>query len=890
MASRPKNLLKEVQQQKHPLEDYSDNNKVNVNIKVYNDNHEEKKKEEEEESEYEDEEEEEDDDEEEEESEKKEPEKKINNKNEENEDNVNLLTKRNSKEIQEDDNKKENNNNVNEKNFNKIEEKNVNNNNDKNDKTNCNNKDNKDNNKDNKDNNNNDNNNKDNNNNNDNNNEKKNENNTRQKTKPPTIKKFNMAKSSSTSNYELNNNNITFQANEIRQNDLFENKRVKNQINDLLKNKKNNNCYKCGTTNIEESTSITFSCNHISCYYCIIKDLILLQFKNIENKNKIQLNCSCMVGTSHLIEFSELLQKIKYANSKKEEKHKCQQHEIEGKKYCKECELWLCNECINIHSIFNKEHSLTDNSVPLKTKCKNHNNEFTQYYCLNCKEEICPICITRNGRHSDHNSIKFDKFINYAKEIKSKLKFKTYDECLLNLDNIKQRNDLEKKRKIENFQEKINDLINKINITKDNYIKEINDKIDYLNQAIDIIKECYKYFYLILSSDKKDYNDLDFLRQIKEIDDIKTDYYNYKEISKITKIFENFNLDHTLFSYNIKIDEVPFRFSTNFEKIFKKKFIISHTNINSPTSQSKYNLNLIKYKEIKYEKTIKTKKGTIYSIIKINNEKIAFACEKEILIINDINNINEISYFDDGYDSLKGHTKNVLCLTLLSENKLISGSEDKSIKIWDIDKKNCIETISGNFQRIDSLLNLKNNILIIGTYNLIKIINIETKEEISTLVGHEKSICSIISLKENILISSSYDNSIKIWNMNTKECEYSLYGHDSAVFCILILKDGRLISGSGSWNKSLKIWNLEKKICECSLIGHKREVRDIKQLNNGCVISASMDKTIKVWNIHKKICIQTLISHYDVIFSLCIIDKKRFVSGGRDQDIIIWNY
>ena len=46
-----------------------------------------------------------------------------------------------------------------------------------------------------------------------------------------------MAKSSSTSNYELNNNNITFQANEIRQNDLFENKRVKNQINDLLKKK-----------------------------------------------------------------------------------------------------------------------------------------------------------------------------------------------------------------------------------------------------------------------------------------------------------------------------------------------------------------------------------------------------------------------------------------------------------------------------------------------------------------------------------------------------------------------------------------------------------------------------------------------------------------------------
>ena len=105
-----------------------------------------------------------------------------------------------------------------------------------------------------------------------------------------------------------------------------------------------------------------------------------------------------------------------------------------------------------------------------------------------------------------------------------------------------------------------------------------------------------------------------------------------------------------------------------------------------------------------------------------------------------------------------------------------------------------------------------------------------------------------------------------------------------------MLKDGRLISGSGSKNKSLKIWNLDQKICDFSLVGHKREVRDIKQLRNGLVVTASMDKTIKIWNIHKRICIQTLISHNDVIFSLCIIDKNRFASGGRDQDIIIWKY
>ena len=55
----------------------------------------------------------------------------------------------------------------------------------------------------------------------------------------------------------------------------------------------------------------------------------------------------------------------------------------------------------------------------------------------------------------------------------------------------------------------------------------------------------------------------------------------------------------------------------------------------------------------------------------------------------------------DLYPSLKGHSKNILCLSLLSENILASGSEDKSIKIWDINNRKCIKTISNNYKRID---------------------------------------------------------------------------------------------------------------------------------------------------------------------------------------------
>ena len=723
-------------------------------------------------------------------------------------------------------------------------------------------------------------------------------------TLPPTKTKFHLTKSSSASNINLNkdiskDNLNTLNAKEIRFKDLFETSKRYFQKQFNLKNQKG--CFKCGNKDIPTDNYIEFSCGHKSCQECLIKDLLLLQFKNLENKEKIQFKCICLVGTSPQYQFLEFLETIKKINELKQQKHQCKKHQNVALKYCKNCELWLCDECLTIHDVFNNNHILSEKDVRLKLKCKIHNDEFTQFYCLQCNEEVCPFCLTKIGKHSEHKTIKFEKLEKLGEEIIFKLKFKSYEDCVKNLDNILEKNISEKNKKIENFQIQIDNLIEKIKLISENYIKKINEKIEYLNQVIEVMKETYKYFYIMLAKEKKEFDEIKFLREISEINNIKSFYSNYEDISYANKFIDKFGINNNVYySYEIKIDNTPFQYSSNFEKIFFKKFKINKS-INENKKEisiiSKYHLPKINFQEIKYDKNINTKKGNIYSMCKTNKDEIVVACGEEIYIVSNLN--SEIYNSIDKYPSLNSQTKNskssnspknIICMTLIPENKLASGGEDRIIRIWDLTKRKLIFTISNNYKRIDSLLPYKNNCLIVGAYNIIKIINIDTKKELVSLMGHEKSICCIIELYPNILATSSYDNTIKVWDLKYNVCEYTLYGHDCPVFCILLLRDGRLISGSGSKNKSLKIWNLEKKSCEFSLIGHKREVRDIKQLRNGLVVTASMDKTIKIWNISKRICIQTLMSHNDVLFSLCIIDKNRFASGGRDQDIIIWKY
>ena len=720
-------------------------------------------------------------------------------------------------------------------------------------------------------------------------------------TRPPTIKKFRITNSSSNSNIFRPSSNSNFSeyfaledlnklnAKEIRFKDIYEHS--KKYFKKLFNLQNQKGCFKCKAKNLNDDNYIIFSCGHKICQECLIKDLLLFQFKNLENKNIIQFNCICLMGKSPKYQFTEFIEIIKQINELKQLKHVCKNHQNEALKYCKDCELWLCDECINIHEVFNKSHILSVKGVPPKLKCKIHTNEFTQFYCLQCHEEVCPFCLTKIGKHLEHRAIKFEKLEQLSREINNKLKYKNYEECEKNLDYIKEKNENEKNKKIEEFKEKIENLIDKIKVVEDNYIHEINEKFEYLNYVIDVMKESYKYFYLMLSKEKKEYDDLTFLKQIEEIYNIKSFYSNYDDIINAYKFIDKFGSNENYYLYEIKIDISPFKYSDKFERILFKKFRVDNSieeQKKETRIRTKYILKPIKYPGIKFEKNINTKKGNIYSICKTNKDEIAVACGNEIYIISNLS--SDLDKSLEKYTSLISHTKNIVCMAALPNNQLSSAGEDKCIKIWDIENKKLISTISKNYIRIDSLLPYKNNSLIVGAYHTIKIIDIKTKEELISLPGHEKSICSIIEIYPDLLATGSYDNTIKVWDLKNKICEYTLYGHDSPVFCILMLKDGRLISGSGSKNKSLKIWNLDKKTCEFSLIGHKREVRDIKQLRNGLVVTASMDKTIKIWNIHKRVCIQTLISHNDVIFSLCVIDKNRFVSGGRDQDIIIWKY
>ena len=74
-----------------------------------------------------------------------------------------------------------------------------------------------------------------------------------------------------------------------------------------------------------------------------------------------------------------------------------------------------------------------------------------------------------------------------------------------------------------------------------------------------------------------------------------------------------------------------------------------------------------------------------------------------------------------------------------------------------------------------------------------------------------------------------------------------------------------------------------------TLNGHTSSVWSLTILQNGNLVSGSLDKTIKIWNSKTGTLIQTLDGHTQGVFSLTVLQNGNLVSGSGDNTIKIWS-
>jgi WD40 repeat protein len=144
--------------------------------------------------------------------------------------------------------------------------------------------------------------------------------------------------------------------------------------------------------------------------------------------------------------------------------------------------------------------------------------------------------------------------------------------------------------------------------------------------------------------------------------------------------------------------------------------------------------------------------------------------------------------------------------------KILSASDDNTIKEWDTVTGECLRTLKGHTDIVESAVYSEDGkkILSDSRDNTIKEWDAVTGECVKTLIGYKRYYVdsAVYSGDGKKILSTSPDKTIKEWDTVTGECLRTLKGHTDYVRSAVYSEDGKKIL-SASWDNTIKEWDAQ---------------------------------------------------------------------------------
>jgi WD40 repeat protein len=199
-------------------------------------------------------------------------------------------------------------------------------------------------------------------------------------------------------------------------------------------------------------------------------------------------------------------------------------------------------------------------------------------------------------------------------------------------------------------------------------------------------------------------------------------------------------------------------------------------------------------------------------------------------------------------------SREVRQLLLLSDGRLASTANDRSVRVWNLAAPSEPIVLRGHDGQINALVERGDGRLASASNDgTVRVWNAADGVELRVMTGHQGEVRNLVVLPDNRLVSAGQDKTIRVWDPSDDGAEpFALRGHEGHIGALAALPDGRV--ASSSMDGRIRVWAPSPEALPLILEGHRElpmsgTIRALVALPDGRLASGADDWTVRVWDL-----------------------------------------
>jgi WD40 repeat protein len=244
--------------------------------------------------------------------------------------------------------------------------------------------------------------------------------------------------------------------------------------------------------------------------------------------------------------------------------------------------------------------------------------------------------------------------------------------------------------------------------------------------------------------------------------------------------------------------------------------------------------------------------------------------------------------------TLMGHSAAIWCVAMTADGRrAVSGSEDRTIRVWDLEDGRTEHLLRAHWGAVQGIALSSNGQMLasISEDKTVSVWELPHARGRQLFTGYSHQMRAIAWMPDGTrVVFSPGDETVLVLSIADKRVVATCRGHDSLVRAVAVSTDGRHIL-TGSSDRTMRLFDASDGRLLQTCDGHEDQIDCVGITRDGRIgVSGAQDGTLRSWDLETGKTLAVLEGHASFIRSLVIApDDSRLISGSSDKTIRHWS-